>query len=94
MAVRGRADDVERVGDRHQASRAFQELAERLDLVGGPVGDVLQSAISDFAALAIGLAEKGKPRLDSLIDARPSRQRDLVTAMIAARILDPSSKLV
>jgi transposase len=31
--------------------------------------------------------------LDSVIDPAPSRQRDLVVAMIVARILDPASKL-
>ncbi len=31
--------------------------------------------------------------LDTLIHPRPSRQRDLVVGMIAARILDPRSKL-
>jgi transposase len=31
--------------------------------------------------------------LDRLLDANASRQRDLVSAMIAARLLDPSSKL-
>jgi len=32
-------------------------------------------------------------QLDSLLDPRPSRQRDLVIAMIVARILEPASKL-
>jgi hypothetical protein len=32
-------------------------------------------------------------RLDNLIAARSSRERDLVVAMIAARILEPESKL-
>ena len=32
-------------------------------------------------------------QLDTLIDQRPSRQRNLVLAMIVARILDPASKL-
>lgn len=31
--------------------------------------------------------------LASLLDARPSRQRDLVVAMVAARLLEPASKL-
>jgi hypothetical protein len=34
-----------------------------------------------------------KLHLDVILDSRPSRQRDLVVAMIAARILDPASKL-
>jgi transposase len=32
-------------------------------------------------------------QLESMLDPQPSRQRDLVVAMIAARILDPASKL-
>src|SRR5882672_11391000 len=32
-------------------------------------------------------------QLESILDPRPSRQRDLVVAMIASRILDPASKL-
>jgi hypothetical protein len=32
-------------------------------------------------------------QLDSILDPHPSRQRDLVLAMIVARILDPASKL-
>jgi transposase len=32
-------------------------------------------------------------QLDSILDPHPSRQRDLVVAMISARILDPASKL-
>ena len=32
-------------------------------------------------------------QLDAIVDSRPSRQRDLVVAMIAARIIEPASKL-
>jgi hypothetical protein len=31
--------------------------------------------------------------LDAILDPLPSRQRDLVIAMIVARIIEPSSKL-
>ena len=41
---------------------------------------------------AIGSAMKHL-RLASLLDRKPSRERDLVLAMIAARVLDPQSKL-
>src|SRR5487761_2137878 len=34
-----------------------------------------------------------KLHLDDILDSHPGRQRDLVVAMIAARILDPASKL-
>src|SRR6516225_8284791 len=41
---------------------------------------------------AVILAMK-KLRMDSLVSSRPCRERDLVLAMIAERILSPSSKL-
>jgi hypothetical protein len=41
---------------------------------------------------AVKLAAR-KLRLDSLVSSRPCRERDLIVAMIAGRILDPSSKL-
>ncbi|MCG5526337.1 IS1634 family transposase [Ectothiorhodospira haloalkaliphila] len=44
------------------------------------------------AVQAIGLAMQ-RLRLGSLLDSKPSRQRDLVLAMIAARVRDPQSKL-
>jgi transposase len=53
--------------------------------------DIIRSLPHGHVAAVVG--SLGKLGLDSLIDAHPSRQRDLVTAMIAARILDPSSKL-
>src|SRR6266567_2156579 len=34
-----------------------------------------------------------KLQLDAILDPQPSRQRDLVVAMIVARIIDPASKL-
>ena len=42
-------------------------------------------------AAVLGTAQK--LGLDRLVDAQPSRQRDLVLAMIVARILEPASKL-
>ncbi|MCG5526550.1 transposase [Ectothiorhodospira haloalkaliphila] len=44
------------------------------------------------AVQAIGQAMQ-RLRLGSLLDSKPSRQRDLVLAMIAARVRDPQSKL-
>ena len=44
------------------------------------------------AVKAIGTAVK-RVRLASLLDRKPSRERDLMLAMIAARVLDPQSKL-
>ena len=43
--------------------------------------------------VAAVLSSLRKLHLDSILDPSPSRQRDLVIAMIAARILDPASKL-
>jgi hypothetical protein len=44
------------------------------------------------AVKAIGTAMK-RLRIGSLLDRKVSRERDLVLAMIAARVLDPQSKL-
>jgi transposase len=43
--------------------------------------------------VAAVLGSLRKLQLDSIVDSQPSRQRDLVVAMIAARILHPASKL-
>jgi len=43
--------------------------------------------------VAAVLGSARKLGLDQLLDAQPSRQRDLVLAMIVARILEPASKL-
>jgi transposase len=59
-----------------------------------PVADsfeIVRSLPHGHVAAVVGSLRK--LGLDSLIDSRPSRQRNLVVAMIAARILEPSSKL-
>ena len=43
--------------------------------------------------VAAVLGSLRKLRLDSILDSKPSRPRDLVLAMIVARITDPASKL-
>jgi len=43
--------------------------------------------------VAAVLGSLHKLQIDSILDSTPSRQRDLVTAMIVARIIDPASKL-
>jgi len=43
--------------------------------------------------VAAVLGTAGKLGLEALLDAEPSRQRDLVLAMVVARILQPASKL-
>jgi transposase len=52
---------------------------------------ILRSQPHGHVAAAAGSLQK--LGLDRVLDATPSRQRDLVVAMIVARILDPSSKL-
>jgi transposase len=52
---------------------------------------ILRSQPHGHVAAAVGSLRK--TGLERLISADPSRQRDLIIAMIAARILDPSSKL-
>jgi hypothetical protein len=59
-----------------------------------PVEDIFESIRSPHhghvKAIRIAMKQLG---FDSLIAARPSRERDLVVAMVAARILEPDSKL-
>lgn len=59
-----------------------------------PVEDTFESIRSPHhghvKAVRIAMKQLG---FDSLIGARPSRERDLVVAMVAARILEPDSKL-
>lgn len=43
--------------------------------------------------VAAVLGSLRKLRLDSILDSKPSRPRDLTVAMIVARIIDPASKL-
>jgi transposase len=52
---------------------------------------ILRSQPHGHVAAALGSLQK--LALDRLVDPTPGRQRDLVVAMIVARILDPSSKL-
>lgn len=59
-----------------------------------PAAEALQiqrSTPHGHAAAFLGTARK--LGLDQMLDRRPSRQRDLVMAMIAARVLHPGSKL-
>jgi hypothetical protein len=79
---------------------APQIEALRVALKGGlpPTGGSLpdsfvisRSRPHGHAAAVLGSLRK--LHLDSILDSHPSRQRDLVIAMIVARILDPASKL-
>lgn len=70
----------------------------RVLLKGGTAIQSLESAFDIQRSLPHGhvaavLGTLKNLGLESLIDNRSSRQRDLVTAMIVARIIDPSSKL-
>ena len=59
-----------------------------------PAGEALtieQSRLHGHVAAVVGTARK--LGLEVLVDERPSRQRDLVLAMVAARVLQPASKL-
>jgi transposase len=79
---------------------ATQIDALRLALKGGlaslaaPLPDsFLISRSRPHGHVAAVLGSLRKLQLDSILDPRPSRQRDLVISMIVARILDPASKL-
>ncbi len=69
-------------------------LAGSLAAVGSPLPDVFlisRSLPHGHAAAVLGCLRN--LQLDTILDPVPSRQRDLVLAMIVARILDPASKL-
>ena len=53
--------------------------------------DIVRSRPHGHVAAVLGSIRRSQ--LDHIIHPEPSRQRDLVLAMIAARILDPASKL-
>jgi hypothetical protein len=58
---------------------------------GGEGFEIVRSLPHGHVAAVLGTLRK--LGLDKLIASRPSRERDLVVAMIAARIIDPRSKL-
>ena len=69
-------------------------LAGSLAAVGSPLPDaflISRSLPHGHAAAVLGCLRN--LQLDTILDPVPSRQRDLVLAMIVARILDPASKL-
>lgn len=69
-------------------------LAGSLAVPGSPLPDsflISRSLPHGHAAAVLGCLRN--LHLDSILDPRPSRQRDLVLAMIVARILEPLSKL-
>src|ERR1700690_1545752 len=83
---------------------ADQVAALRLALTGNlsPPGSPSSNSLSDaflitrsrpHGHVAAVLGSLRNLQLDTILDPLPSRQRDLVLAMIVARILDPASKL-
>ncbi len=69
-------------------------LAGSLPTAGTPLPDSFQISRSlphGHAAAVLGCLRNLK--LDAMLDSAPSRPRDLVVAMIVARIVEPSSKL-
>ena len=69
-------------------------LAGKLPTSASPLPDsfrISRSLPHGHAAAVLGCLRH--LQLDSVLDSTPSHQRDLVVAMIVARILDPASKL-
>ena len=63
MAVRAGADDVEGVRQRGaKGGGAFQDGAQRVDFGLGPVGEIGDGAVVDFAVFAKALAEENSGR--------------------------------
>jgi len=81
-------------------SKLPDEAVEGLKILlkGGTVINNLEDAFEIIRSrphghVAAVLGTLRKLELEQLIDLQPSRERDLVVAMIVARVIDPSSKL-
>ena len=70
-------------------SRALKGLAPKLDLA--EAFEITRSLPHGHVAAVLGTAQR--LGLAELIDPTPSRQRDLVMAMLIAQVIDPDSKL-
>ncbi|MGH9581327.1 MAG: hypothetical protein ACRD4O_00130, partial [Bryobacteraceae bacterium] len=82
----------------HLGSRKIEALrlalAGSLPAAGSPLADAFRIARSlPHGHVAAVLGCLRNLRLDSILDPAPGRQRDLVVAMIVARIVAPASKL-
>jgi transposase len=82
----------------HLHPQQVEALRGALAGTASPTGSLLpdsfhidRSRPHGHAAAVLGSLRK--LQLDSILDPQPGRQRDLVVAMIVARILDPASKL-
>jgi hypothetical protein len=69
--------------------RALKGLAPQLDLPGA--FEITRSLPHGHVAAVLGTARR--LGVEELLDAAPSRQRDLVTAMLVAQVIDPCSQL-
>jgi hypothetical protein len=73
---------------------ALRAVLKGATSVGAPLPqafDIVRSRPHGHVAAVLGTLQR--LHLDSLIDKPPSRQRDLVLAMIVSRVLEPASKL-
>jgi transposase len=78
----------------HQIDALRLALAGSLPAASSPLPDsfrISRSLPHGHVAAVLGCLRQ--LQLDSILDPAPSRQRDLVIAMIVARILEPASKL-
>jgi transposase len=78
----------------HQIQALRSALAGSVPAGGSPLPDsflISRSLPHGHVVAVLGCLRK--LQLDAILDPVPSRQRDLVIAMIVARILDPASKL-
>ena len=78
----------------HKIQALRRALSGSLPAAGSPLPDsfrITRSLPHGHVASVLGCLRN--LRLDSILDPRASRQRDLVMAMIVARILEPASKL-
>ena len=61
VAVRARADDIEGLRQRGaEGGRALQDGAQGVDLGGGPMGEIGDGAVVDFAVFAEALAQEDR----------------------------------
>jgi transposase len=78
----------------HKIQALRQALAGSLPAAGSPLPDsfrIVRSRPHGHVAAVLGCLRN--LQLDSILDPLSSRQRDLVLAMIVARIIEPASKL-
>ena len=69
-------------------------LSGHLPAAGSPLPEAFRIDRSrPHGHVAAVLGSLRRLQLDSVLDSRPGRQRDLVIAMIVARIIEPASKL-